>query len=172
MSESSNKAFIEAMDAYPEMDDDERMDEYEDDAIYRSSSIDLQDTLGEREFKFVYPILIDDIQAQPFKRRRIFCQKMLKKIEEVYDYTFPENPELDTNPDLSICLEFIKFLEYDNIIFLSFVWQHLNVNLLNLRKKALVLNVLNVAKVISLLDVLNVVKPFMAVINIQIVKTA
>ena len=132
MSESSNKAFIEAMDAYPEMDDDERMDEYEDDAIYRSSSIDLQDTLGEREFKFVYPILIDDIQAQPFKRRRIFCQKMLKKIEEVYDYTFPENPELDTNPDLSICLEFIKFLEYDNIIFLSFVWQHLNVNLLNL----------------------------------------
>lgn len=132
MSARSDKAFIEAMVQYPEMDDDERMDEFEDDAIYQSSSIDLQDNLGEPDFEFVYPILIQDIQTATFDNQKIFCQKMLEKITEVYDYTFPENPELDSNMDIYNCLEFIKFLEYDNIIFLSFVWQYLNVKLLKL----------------------------------------
>jgi hypothetical protein len=130
MSERSNKAFIEAMVEYPEMDDDERMDEFEDDAIYQSSSIDLQDTLGKIDFQFVYPILIKDIETATFNNQKIFCQKMLKRIEEVYDYTLPEKPELTTNIEIKNCLDFIKFLEYNNIIFLSFVWQHLNVNLL------------------------------------------
>ncbi len=132
MSERSDKAFIEAMVPYPEMDDDEKMDEIEDDAIYQSSSIDLQDNLGELYFKFVYSVLIQDIQTATFDNQKIFCQKMLEKIMEVYDYTFPENPELESSMDIHNCLEFIKFLEYDNIIFLSFVWQYLNVKLLEL----------------------------------------
>lgn len=132
MSERSQEAFIEAMMAYPEMDDDERMDEYEDDAIYQSSSIDLRDTLGHIDFKQTYPILIKDILAQPFDNKRIFCQKMLDKIQEVYDYQFPETFDLESEAELEACLDFIKFLEYDNILFLSFVWQHLNVDLLKL----------------------------------------
>jgi len=132
MSERSQKAFIEAMVAYPEMDDDERMDEFEDDAIYQSSSMDLQDNLGDPDFKFVYPILIEDILTATFDNRRIFCQKMLNKIEEVYDYRFPETPDFDSEMAFINGLEFIRFLEYDNVLFISFVWQHLNVNLLNL----------------------------------------
>jgi len=131
-SERSIKAFVEAMDAYPEMDDDERMDEFEDDAIYQSSSIDLQDHLGNPDFKLVYPILMEDIVTATFDNQKIFCQKMLDKVEEVYDYRFPETPEMDDNQAISNCLEFIKFLEYDNVIFLSFVWQHLNAKLLHL----------------------------------------
>lgn len=129
MSERSDKAFIEAMVQYPEMDDDERMDEYEDDALYQSSSIDLQDTLGKDDFKFVYPILIQDIHSATFDNQKIFCRKMLEKVEEIYDYTFPETPEITNNLEVKNCLDFIKFLEFDNIIFLSFVWQHLGVNL-------------------------------------------
>lgn len=125
MSERSQKAFIEAMVEYPEMDDDERMDEFEDDAIYRSSAMDLEDTLGKIDFKFVYPILIKDIETATFNNQKIFCQKMLQRIEEVYDYTFPEKPELTENIEITRCLDFIKFIEYDNIIFLSYVWQHL-----------------------------------------------
>ena len=49
-----------------------------------------------------------------------------------YDYRFPETPDFDTELALVNCLEFIRFLEYDNILFISFVWQHLNVKLLNL----------------------------------------
>jgi len=130
MSERSDKAFIEAMVQYPEMDDDERMDEFEDDAIYQSSSIDLQDNVGEPNFKFVFPILITDIITATFDNQRIFCQKMLKRIEEVYDFSFPEKPELESNIDIQRCFDFIKFLEYDNIIFLSYVWQYLDAKLL------------------------------------------
>ena len=132
MSERSQKAFIEAMVAYPEMDDDERMDEFEDDAIYQSSSMDLQDNLGDPDFRFVYPILMEDILRATFDNRRIFCQKMLNKIEELYDYRFPETPDFDSEMAIVNCLEFIRFLEYDNILFISFVWQYLNVKLLNL----------------------------------------
>jgi len=132
MSERSNKAFIEALVQYPEMDDDEKMDEYEDNAIYQSSSIDLQDSLGQLDFKYIFSMLLEDINSQSFKKRRIFCQKMLEKIEEVYDYSFPETPGLRNSLQILECYEFIQFLEYDNIIFLSFVWQHLNINLLKL----------------------------------------
>ena len=132
MSERSDKAFIGALVQYQEIDDDERMDEIEDYATYQSSSIDLQDNLGEPDFKYVYPILIEDINIQPFENRRIFCQKMLEKVEEVYDFSFPETPELRSPIQLLDCYEFIKFLEFDNVTFLSFVWQHLNVNLLEL----------------------------------------
>jgi len=132
MSERSQKAFIEAMVEYPEMDDSERMDEYEDDAIYQSSSIDLQDNLGDPDFKYVYPILIEDIIKATFTNQRIFCQKMLEKIEEVYDFILPQKPELENRVEISNFFEFLKFIEYDNIIFLSFVWQHLDVKLLDL----------------------------------------
>ena len=125
MSERSQKAFIEAMVAYPEMDDDERMDEFEDDAMYQSSSIDIQDNLGDPDFRFVFPILIPDIETATFDNQRIFCQKMLEQIEELYDYRFPETMDFDSNMAITNCLEYIKFLEYDNILFLSFVWQHL-----------------------------------------------
>ncbi len=75
MSERSQKAFIEAMVQYPEMDDDERMDEFEDDAIYQSSSIDIQDNLGNPDFRFVYAILLPDIQ------RTIHGQANREKLE-------------------------------------------------------------------------------------------
>lgn len=130
MSERSQKTFIEAMVQYPEMDDDERMDEFEDDAIFRSSMVDLLDTLGQIDFKFVYPILIKDIETATFNNQKIFCQKMLERIEEVYDFTFAEKPDLTANEEIKRFLDFIKFLEYDNVIFLSFVWQYLNVDLL------------------------------------------
>ena len=136
MSERSDKAFIEAMVQYPEMDDDERMDEFEDDAIYQSSSIDLQDNVGEPNFKFIFPILLPDIISATFDNQRIFCQKMLKRIEEVYDYSLPEKPELESNMDIHNCFEFIKFLEWDNVIFLSHVWQYLNANLLEIDVKS------------------------------------
>ena len=132
MSERSQKAFIEAMVEYPEMDDSERMDEYEDDAIYQSSSIDLQDNLGDPDFKYVYPIFIEDIIKATFTNQRIFCQKMLEKIEEVYDFILPQKPELENRVEISNFFEFLKFIEYDNILFLSFVWQHLDVKLLDL----------------------------------------
>ena len=132
MSERSNKAFIEAMVQYPEMDDDERTIEFENDAIYQSSSIDLQDNLGNPNFKYIYSVLIKDILTSTFDNQRIFCQKMLERIEEIYDYSFPNTPELDSNMDINVCLDFIKFIEYDNIIFLSFVWQHLNTNLFDI----------------------------------------
>ena len=114
------------------MDDSERMDEFEDDAIYQSSSIDLQDNLGNPEFKYMYSILMEDILKATLDNQRIFCGKMLESIEEIYDYRFPENSEFDTFGAINVCYEFIKFLEYDNVIFLSFVWQHLNAKLLNL----------------------------------------
>jgi len=136
MSERADKAYIEAMGQYPEMDDEEREIEYKGDAIYQSSSVDLQDNVGEANFKFVYPILIPDILKTSFDNQKIFCQKMLKRIEEVYDYKFPETIELESYVEITNCLEFIKFLEYNNIIFLSFVWQHLNANLMEIDVKS------------------------------------
>jgi hypothetical protein len=98
--------------------------------IYNYASINIQDTIGEPEFKYNYLILISDIKAQPFDQKRVFCQKILDKIFEVYDFEFPETIDITTDEDIDKVFEFVEFLEYDNILFLSFIWEMLKVDIM------------------------------------------
>lgn len=133
MSESSQKAFIEAMVPYPESDDDNEItNDVEANAIFRSSTIDLLDNIGKSDFRFNYHILIKDIETASFNNQQIFCHNVEDRISEVYDFVFPTKIEIISPKDITNFLEFLKFLEYDNEIFLSFVWQHLNVDLLKI----------------------------------------
>lgn len=115
----------------------ERLDEDESDqqafinnqAIYDSAVVDILDHVGHPDFKFIYLERFSDIRVQYFKRRRRFVEKMLEKIFEVYDFEFFEKPNTDTDYALENILSFIKFLEFENYRFLSYVWRFLKQDL-------------------------------------------
>jgi hypothetical protein len=128
--EAANKDLVLGTDGYPEMDDQEELDKFEEVGVYNYARINIQDNVGRPEFKNTYLNLIVDIKAQPFKLRRIFCQKMLDKIFEVYDFQFSESFDITSDVAIDKVLEFIEFIEYDNILFLSLVWEMLKADIM------------------------------------------
>jgi hypothetical protein len=130
MSEVSNRVLMQALDQPPEMDDPEEMDELEEDAIYESSMVDIENSLGDITFKDTYINLLPDIQEQPFGRRRIFCQRLLERIYEIYDFSFSVTVDITTEVGIENVLSFVEFLEYDNVLFLSLVWEMFKTNLI------------------------------------------
>jgi len=130
MSDAAYKALVEGILEYTEYDDGEDMDKQEEMGIYNYARINIEDALGTYDFKDIYISLIPDIKSKPFEFRRIFCQKMLDKIFEMYDFQFPSSLDIATEAEIARVLEFIQFLEYDNILFLSLVWQMLKVDIM------------------------------------------
>jgi len=128
--DAANEDIVLGIEGLPEMDDQEVIDEYENVGIYNAAVTDIQDNLGNPEFKNAYINSIPDINNQSFKLRRIFCQKMLDAIFESYDFQFPESIDIVSDAGIARVLEFIKFIEYDNILFLSLVWEMLKTDIL------------------------------------------
>jgi hypothetical protein len=130
MSEAAYESLILGIDEYYEYDDSEDMDVQEEVGIYNYARISIEDDLGTYDFKNTYINLIPDIKSNPFELRRIFCQKMLDKIFEVYDFQFPTTQDVVSDSDIATVLQFIEFLEYDNVLFLSLVWEMLKADIM------------------------------------------
>ena len=122
-SDAANRALTAGTLGYPEMDDQEDIDFLEDEGIYDYARIYIIDYIGTDDFKNTYLNLINDIKLFSFQRRRIFAQNMLEKVFEVYDFQFPENIPITTDREIENVFEFIEFIEYDNLEFISSVWQ-------------------------------------------------
>lgn len=134
MSEKSQKVFIAAMTELPEMDGDQ--DELEalfDKANFESSTVDIRDSIGTAEFKETWLVLKDYIQFETVQLQQNFSEQTLYKISEVYDFEFSEKISLEIQYDLNLYYEFLEFLEYDNVNFISQVWYFLDIkNLMKL----------------------------------------
>ena len=56
-------------------------------------------------------------------------ENMLERVFDVYDFSFSETFPLTTERELEDVFEFVKFVEYDNDDFLSYVWEILKVDI-------------------------------------------
>lgn len=127
MSEKSQEILLSTMVEPPETDaDEEEIEQRFDKAIYESSKVDISDHINHSDFKYVWLVSRDDIKFQPIKRQTVFAEQTLDKISEAYDFAFPQKIELTTKYDLLEFYKFLEFIEYDNILFLSYVWKILN----------------------------------------------
>lgn len=124
MSEKSQEVLLSVMIEPPEMDADEfEIEQRFNKAIYESSKIDIRDHIGHDDFKYVWLNSKGDIQFTSIKYQAIFSEQMLDQISEVYDFTFAVNITLETQYEIDDFYQFLEFLEYDNIRFLSYVWR-------------------------------------------------
>jgi len=132
MSEKSQEMLLYTLVEPPEFDaDEEEIEARYKDAFYQSSKIDIQDQLNTDDFKDTWLVLKSDIQNETIKLQRIFSEQTLDKIFEIYDFSFSAKILLDTQYEINDFYEFLEFLEYKNVNFISNVWQLLKpVNLM------------------------------------------
>ena len=128
-SDAANRALTAGEMGYPEMDDQEDIDFLEDEGIYDYARIYIVDSIGTDDFKNTFLNLINDIKLFSFQRQRIFCQNMLEKVFDVYDFSFSETFPITTKREIKEVFEFIKFIEFDNSEFLSYIWEVLKVDI-------------------------------------------
>lgn len=79
-------------------------------------------TIGTDEFEETFLSLGNDLLAQSIKGWKDAYTAMAEKIYEVYEYEHPEDIEIDDANELKNYFDFVKFIEYDNVEFLSVIW--------------------------------------------------
>jgi len=114
-----------------ELDDEEEKGK-ENIASFLHDFSDIINSIGTEEFKTIYLIAKNDIRKQDIIAQKELCNSILEKIEEVYEFIFPENIYIDSQEDVDRVLEFLEFLEYDHIDFLARLWAFLGEDLKNL----------------------------------------
>jgi hypothetical protein len=120
----------------PEEDLDDRMvkSQYglptEEDALRDYYFQTIIGNIGKEDFKENYLAVMHEIrQEYSMEDQRNLCFGIIKKIEEVYDFSFSTEIALDTVKQIFDIYEFIEFLEYKHEIFISDIWKDLKPDL-------------------------------------------
>jgi len=104
--------------------------ESQEDSLREYRFITVLDNIKTPEFRPNYLSVIDSIKREYTLREQIlFCERILEKIEEVYNFVFPQNVGLYNLEDVSNVYTFLEFLEFDCENFVVDVWQFLGTNL-------------------------------------------
>ncbi len=110
-------------------DNDQIQSEVVGDAIIQFEFNEIIDNIGKISFKEVYLNFIDDVKNQSIDNQRILCQHLIKKIEEVYKFDFPENISINNIMDIQNIYKLIEFVEFNNSNFLIEIFKNFKVNL-------------------------------------------
>lgn len=126
MSDKSMEVFISDLAMEPEGEFDENQLEINfEKASFDSSVIEVMESIGTIDFKYVWLTSKKDILKHDVQVQRIFVEQMLDKIYEVYDFSFPYKITLDTQNEINEFYLYLEFLEYNNANFLIYVWTFL-----------------------------------------------
>lgn len=87
------------------------------DAIVQYDFLQIIENIGKEEFKSTYLNFINDIRNQSLENQRTLCQHIIDKVQEVYEFEFPEKITIYDRSDIEDIYRFIEFLEYDNVDF-------------------------------------------------------
>jgi len=128
MSDESEKQLYGSSVALPETDMKEQ-EERADDASVKYDIVTIEESIGTPSFRFIFPNLINNIKILPRNPQRLLCEKIIAKIEEVYEFTFYYNIPTDSQKDFNDIYDFISHLEYKYFDFVSHVWNFLGVDL-------------------------------------------
>ena len=120
-------------DSIPLMEDDDDEEStlnYEliSDAEINADITDILQTFGKEDFKELYLNLYDEIISLPIEIQRNLCEKLCDKIYEIYEFEFTPILTFDDTIDTKNFLDFIEFLEFDYIYFLSIIVKGLDLN--------------------------------------------
>lgn len=100
------------------------------DALDSYWQIGILKTIGTADFKSAYLSAINNIKSDcTLKSQILFCDNILRKIIDKYDFEFPEKPVVKTENDVNKVYKLIEFLEYDHESLLVNVWKNIKLDL-------------------------------------------
>lgn len=116
---SSLKNLIYYSNSLQELEEDEEeIERTIENAEFISDTIEILDNIGEDGFKFIYDNTIQNISSHSTDKQIDFCYNILDKITEVYNFIFMKKIEI-SEEDINSIYELLRFIEYDNVNFLS-----------------------------------------------------
>jgi len=97
--------------------------ESQEDALREYEFETILDNIGKVDFKENYLEVINSIKGHTVREQILLCEKIIDKVEEVYDFVFPQNIKLYDFNDVNDVYNFIEFVEYDFEDFVADVWK-------------------------------------------------
>ncbi len=106
-----------------EEDDDRDIPEEVD---FEDSCNEVLKSIGTEDFENMWALMGKTIFSSPVGLQILFCRSVLSKIEEVYSFT-PVNPKLEVLEDVQSIYEFLAFIEYNYLEFLTGLFNFLQI---------------------------------------------
>jgi hypothetical protein len=126
--EASERALLGGSMFIMGVEDEEQEDRFEK-ASLDYSILSIIESIGNNNFKLVYWNEINNITDKDLSIQRMFCNRILSRVFEVYnDFSF-DNISLDSIVDINNVYSFIEFLEFDCLDFITSVWQFFDIDL-------------------------------------------
>jgi len=88
--------------------------------------------IGKDNFKEYYLGTIDFIKSSKLSDQRDLCLDILHKLESIYGIFFYENTTIQSKTDIDNIYDFLKFIEFDHVEFISSIWKFLNVDFIRI----------------------------------------
>ncbi len=109
--------------------DDEELEGIQEDSSLQYDISEIIDSIGTSNFKEIYLNFINIIKGLTLPKQRDVGERITEKIAKIYEYEFAPKLELDNQLTLNDLYEFLEFIHYDCLSFLSDVWKFLKVEL-------------------------------------------
>lgn len=102
--------------------------EAQEDALREYRFETILENVGKLEFKENYLEAITEIKTYTIREQILLCERIVDKVEEVYDFVFPERVKIYDLNDVNDIYGFIEFIEYDFEDFIADVWRFFDVD--------------------------------------------
>lgn len=113
---------------YPRERDEEEFKIQQEQAYKKYLFKNIIESIGTFDIKINFLTVINEISELPEKDQKMFSTDLLNKVKEVYEYE-PYLKSMIVEPEIRFVYDFVKFLEFDNILFLSKLWEILKEDL-------------------------------------------
>jgi len=102
--------------------------ESQEDALREYRFETILENIRKPEFKENYLEAITEIKTYTIREQTLLCERIIDKVEEVYDFVFPERVKIYDLNDVNDIYDFIEFIEYDFEDFIADVWRFFDVD--------------------------------------------
>jgi len=103
----------------------------EKEASLKYDLLNIVNSVGTDDFKDCYLMSINSIKDSSIDIQQVFCNELLEKVREIYDYEFPVKLDFSESTILDF-YKFMEFVEFDYLDFLSKLWRIMSQDLKSL----------------------------------------
>lgn len=115
-----------------ELDPEEQIDR-ENDALEKYEVYMFTESIGTNVFEDYYYLFSNEVLNQEIEGLKTTLNRIIEKLNEVYDFSFSEEVELNISEERTWLFEFIKFLEFDNLEFLESLYDNFEIDFSNVK---------------------------------------
>jgi len=139
MSEENIKTLIKQATPTLELEEDDDIDLI-DKAGKEYDNNHLLDSIGKENFNEIYSNCFIYIKQYTLEEKLELGRQIIQRVQEIYNFTFIDLIDCTSESDFDKVLQFLEWLEYDNIEFLSELLIYLNIDFKIELTKGLFLN--------------------------------